>query len=429
MRKNWRTSKKLFQRAEELFPGGVNSPVRAFKAVGGNPIFIDTAYGAKIFDADGNGYIDYVMSWGPLILGHANKDVIDALTEAAEDGATYGAPTLLEIKMGEIIQKYYPSMERMRLVSSGTEATMSAIRVARAFTKRDKVLKFEGCYHGHSDGLLVKAGSGAATFGVPSSAGVPQSFAQETITVPYNDIQAVEAVVKSDGKNIACIIVEPIAANMGLVLPKPGFLEGLREITSKHGIVLIFDEVVTGFRVAVGGAQGLYGIKPDMTCLGKIIGGGLPAGAYGGKQEIMSLVSPDGPVYQAGTLSGNPVAMAAGIETIKNIGRKGFYDLLEQKAQILDQGFRDAIKRAKADVKFYRVGSMFCQYFTEHEVYDYATALKSDTNLYADYFRAMLEEGVYLPPSQFETCFLSISHSKYDIQFSMRKSYKVLRNM
>ncbi|KWT76817.1 glutamate-1-semialdehyde 2,1-aminomutase [Candidatus Magnetominusculus xianensis] len=429
MRKNWRTSKKLFQRAEELFPGGVNSPVRAFKAVGGNPIFIDTAYGAKIFDVDGNGYIDYVMSWGPLILGHAHKDVVDALTEAAEDGVTFGAPTLLEIKMGEIIQKYYPSMERMRLVSSGTEATMSAIRVARAFTKRDKVMKFEGCYHGHADGLLVKAGSGAATHGQPSSLGVPQSYAQETITVPYNDIKAVEAVVQTDWKDIACIIVEPIAANMGLVLPKPGFLEGLREITEKHGIVLIFDEVVTGFRVAVGGAQELYDIKPDLTCLGKIIGGGLPAGAYGGKKEIMSLVSPDGPVYQAGTLSGNPAAMAAGIETIKNIGRKGFYDLLESKAEILEAGFKDAIKRAKADIKFYRIGSMFCQYFTEHDVYDYETAAKSDTKLYAEYFRSMLEEGVYFPPSQFETCFLSISHSKYDIQFSMRKSYKVLRNM
>ncbi|MBF0515899.1 MAG: aminotransferase class III-fold pyridoxal phosphate-dependent enzyme, partial [Nitrospirae bacterium] len=256
-----------------------------------------------------------------------------------------------------------------------------------------------------------------------------QSYAQETITVPFNDLKAVEAVVKDSWKEIACIIVEPIAANMGLVLPRPGFLEGLREITEKHGIVLIFDEVVTGFRVGVGGAQELYGIKPDMTCLGKIIGGGLPAGAYGGKQEIMSLISPEGPVYQAGTLSGNPVAMAAGIETIKNIGRKGFYDLLESKAEILEVGFRDAIKRSKADIKFYRIGSMFCQYFTEHDVYDYATAAQSDTKLYAEYFRSMLEEGVYFPPSQFETCFLSISHSKYDIQFSMRKSYKVLRNM
>ncbi|WP_333654152.1 glutamate-1-semialdehyde 2,1-aminomutase [Dissulfurispira sp.] len=424
-----RKSKIFYKKAVELMPGGVNSPVRAFKAVGGSPIFIKKAKGSKIYDVDGNAYIDYVLSWGPMILGHSHPSVVKALKTAIENGTSFGAPTPLEIELARMIIKAYPSIEKVRMVNSGTEATMSAIRVARGFTKRDRIIKFEGCYHGHADGLLVKAGSGATTFGVPDSPGVPKSYAKNTITLPFNDIKAFKDVVQKEWKNIACVILEPVVGNIGCVLPMPGFLETLRRETEKYGIVLIFDEVMTGFRVSYGGAQKYYGIVPDMTCLGKVIGGGLPVGAYGGKREIMSMVAPEGPVYQAGTLSGNPLAMTAGIETLNILSKKDAYKGLEKTMQHLEEGLKDAAKKAGAKTKFYRAGTMFCTYFTDTEVVDYKTAKTSDTEKFSRFFRGMLNQGINLAPSQFEAGFISIAHTKADINKTINAAYRTLRGL
>ncbi len=422
-------SQSLYKKALELMPGGVNSPVRAFRAVGGNPLFIARAKGSKIYDVDGNEFIDYVLSWGPMILGHSHPQVVKALKKAIENGTSYGAPTPLEIELATLIKKAYPSIEKVRMVNSGTEATMSAIRLARAFTKRNKVIKFEGCYHGHADGLLVRAGSGATTFGIPDSPGVPEDYARNTITLPFNNIEALRNVVERDWRDIACVILEPIVGNIGCVLPREGFLEGLREVTEKFGIVLIFDEVMTGFRVSYGGAQAYYGIRPDLTCLGKVIGGGLPVGAYGGRKEIMSMVAPEGPVYQAGTLSGNPLAMTAGIVTLKILSKKSVYKTLEKRASQLEEGLKDAVKKAGISARFYRAGTMFCTYFTDREVYDYETAKASDTERFAKFFRGMLEKGIYLAPSQFEAGFLSIAHSEKDIEKTIKSAFEVMKRL
>jgi len=422
-------SKELFTKAKRIIPGGVNSPVRAFKAVGGNPLFIKSAKGSKIYDVDGNEYIDYVLSWGPMIIGHAHPVVTRALQKAAEKGTSYGAPTPLEIELTQMIRRAYPSMDVVRMVSSGTEATMSAIRAARGFTGRDKIIKFEGCYHGHADGLLVKAGSGAATFGVPTSPGVPKDYARNTITLPYNDLAAFRNVCKKAGKQIACVIIEPVVGNSGCILPKPGYLEGLRRITKQYGIVLIFDEVMTGFRVSYGGAQRAFKIKPDMTCLGKVIGAGLPVGAYGGKEEIMRKISPDGPVYQAGTLSGNPLAMTAGIETLKILSRPETYKKLLAKSKELEAGLKDAAKRAGVKTKFYRAGTMFCTYFTDREVYNFTDAAKTDMASFAKFFRAMLERGVNLAPSGYEAGFMSLAHTTADINKTVRAAYQSFKEI
>ena len=422
-------SKSLYEKAVMLMPGGVNSPVRAFKAVGGSPLFINNAKGSKIYDVDGNEYIDYVLSWGPLILGHSHPSVIKALKSAVEKGTSYGAPTPLEIELAQMVIKAYPSIEKIRMVNSGTEATMSAIRAARGFTGRDKVIKFEGCYHGHADGLLVKAGSGATTFGVPDSPGVPESYAKNTITLPFNDIKAFKDVIEKEYKTIACVIVEPVVGNIGCVLPKEDFLETLRRETENYGVILIFDEVMTGFRVSYGGAQAYYRIKPDMTCLGKVIGGGLPVGAYGGKREIMSKIAPEGPVYQAGTLSGNPIAMTAGIETLKILSKKGTYQKLEKTMQGIEEGLKDAAKKAGIKTKFYRAGTMFCTYFTDKDVVDYKTAKTSDTERFARFFMSMLNYGIYLAPSQFEAGFISLAHSKADIDKTVKAAYRTFKEI
>jgi glutamate-1-semialdehyde 2,1-aminomutase len=426
---NQKKSRELFKKAKRIIPGGVNSPVRAFKAVGGSPLFIQSAKGSKIYDVDGNEYIDYVLSWGPLILGHSHPKIVNALKKAAEKGTSYGAPTSLEIELAEMIRKAYPSMEIVRMVNSGTEATMSAIRVARGFTGRDKIVKFEGCYHGHADGLLVKAGSGAATFGVPTSPGVPKDYAKNTITLPFNDLQAFRKICDKIGKNIACVILEPVVGNSGCILPKPGYLEGLRKLTTKYGIVLIFDEVMTGFRVSYGGAQKTFKIKPDITCLGKVIGGGLPVGAYGGKKEIMKMIAPEGPVYQAGTLSGNPLAMTAGIETLKILSRPDTYKKLEAKSRALEEGLKDAARRAGVKTKFYRAGTMFCTYFTDKEVYNFTDAKNTDTVSFAKFFKKMLERGINLAPSAFEAGFMSLAHSQADINRTVRAAFEAFKEL
>ena len=426
---NHKKSRELFNKAKRIIPGGVNSPVRAFNAVGGNPIFIESARGSKIYDVDGNEYIDYVLSWGPMILGHAHPTIIKALQKAAEKGTSFGAPTPLEVELAGMVRKVYPSMEVMRMVSSGTEATMSAIRAARGFTGRDKIVKFEGCYHGHADGLLVKAGSGAATFGVPTSPGVPKDYARNTITLPYNDLNAFKKISEKAGKDIACVIIEPVVGNSGCILPKPGYLEGLRSVTKKHGIVLIFDEVMTGFRVSYGGAQKAFGIKPDMTCLGKVIGGGLPVGAYGGREDIMRKIAPDGPVYQAGTLSGNPLAMTAGIETLKILSKPDTYKKLMAKSEGLEEALKDAAKRAGIKTKFYRAGTMFCTYFTDKEVYNFDDAAKTDMAAFAKFFRGMLERGINLAPSGYEAGFMSLAHTSADINKTARAAYESFREI
>ncbi len=420
-------SKELFEEARRYLPGGVDSPVRAFRAVGGEPFFVERAEGSRIYDVDGKVYIDYVCSWGPLILGHAHPQVVNAIQEAASKGTSYGAPTPAEIELARLIIRAFPSIEMLRFVSSGTEAAMSAIRVARGFTGRDKIVKFEGCYHGHADSLLVKAGSGATTFGVPDSAGVPAELARHTITLPYNDLDAVSKTFEALGSEIACLIVEPVAGNMGVVLPKRGFLEGLREITARYGALLIFDEVITGFRLGYGGAQGLYNIRPDLTCLGKIIGGGLPVGAYGGRREIMELVAPLGPVYQAGTLSGNPLAMRAGIETLKLLAAPNFYETLEEKGERLEEGLRRQAQAAGVPVRINRAGSALTVFFTETDVVDYATAKTSDTKKYARFFTSMLERGIFLPPSQFEACFLSAAHTDWDLEETLQAAETAFR--
>jgi glutamate-1-semialdehyde 2,1-aminomutase len=417
-------SKRLFSEAKKYLPGGVNSPVRAFKAVTGEPIFIARAQGSKLWDVDGNEYIDYVLSWGPMILGHAHPKVVDAIKGAAENGTSFGAPTELEINLARMISEAMPSIEMVRMVSSGTEATMSAIRLARAYTQREKILKFDGCYHGHADSLLIRAGSGATTLGIPDSPGVSAELAKHTLTAPYNDLEAVKKIFTKEAHHLACVIVEPIAANMGVIPPADGFLEGLRQLTQENQVVLIFDEVITGFRVSYGGAQGLYRIKPDLTCLGKIIGGGLPVGAYGGKQEIMQMVAPSGPVYQAGTLSGNPVAMAAGIATLEMLSQGEIYKDLEEIAKHLFEGLVDAAQKAMAAIYPTRIGSLLCLFFTNEKVNSYASAKKSNTTAFARFFLAMLEEGIYLPPSQFEALFLSTAHSHGDIE----KTLKAARN-
>ncbi len=427
--RSFEKSRMLFKKAVKLMPGGVNSPVRAFKAVGGNPLFISSAKGSRIYDVDGNEYIDYVLSWGPMIVGHAHPAVVGALRKAIEKGTSFGAPTPLEVELAELVIKAYPSIEKIRMVNSGTEATMSAIRAARGFTGRDKIIKFEGCYHGHADGLLVKAGSGATTFGVPDSPGVPKSYAKNTITLPFNDQAALKKMIEKDWKEIACVIVEPVVGNIGCVLPKPGFLKALRTLTKKYGIVLIFDEVMTGFRVSYGGAQARFGIKPDMTCLGKVIGGGLPVGAYGGKKEIMEKISPEGPVYQAGTLSGNPLAMTAGIETLKILSKKGVYDKLEERAAELEAALRDAAQKSRTEVKFYRAGTMFCTYFTNKEVVDYESAKSSDTVKFGKFFIGMIQRGVNLAPSQFEAGFISMAHTHADVVKTARAAFDVLKGL
>lgn len=409
-------SAELFTRAERVIPGGVNSPVRAFRAVGGSPLFIREASGATITDADGNRFIDYVGSWGPMLLGHAHPAVIEAVHRAAERGTSFGAPTVLEIELAEKIIEAFPSIELVRLVSSGTEAVMSALRVARGFTGRDRVVKMEGCYHGHSDGLLVKAGSGLATFGTPDSSGVPADVARNTLVIPYNDEAALKRVFEDQGSEIACVIVEPIAGNMGCVRPRAGYLAAIREMTTGYGALLIFDEVITGFRVAFGGAQELYGVKADLTCLGKIIGGGLPAAAFGGRADVMKRVAPLGSVYQAGTLSGNPLAVTAGLEMLKLLKEINPYAELERRGAKLELGLREAAARAGVASTINRVGSMMTAFFVEGPVTDWPSAAKSDAEQYARFFRAMLEEGVYLAPSQFECAFVSTAHTDQDIE-------------
>ena len=422
-------SAKLFAHAQQLIPGGVNSPVRAFRSVGGQPRFIQRAKGARLYDVDGNSYLDYVLSWGPMILGHAPTTVISAIKKAATNGTSYGAPTELEVTLARMIHEAFPSMEKVRLVSSGTEAVMSAIRVARAFAKRDAILKFEGCYHGHSDYLLAKAGSGLATLGIPDSPGVPADFAKHTLTAPYNDIQAVRRIVNEHRDKLACIILEPIAGNMGVVPPAPDFLSSLRRLTAENGILLIFDEVISGFRVAYGGAQTLYEVTPDLTVLGKIIGGGLPVGAYGGREEIMDLIAPSGPVYQAGTLSGNPLAVSAGIATLKQLKERGIYKKLEERSGALTKGMGEAAKKAGVSFTQTRVGSMLCGFFTPGPVIDWNTARQSDTTRYGIFFHMMLEQGVYFAPSQFEAAFLSTAHTPGDIEKTIRAAHAAFKTL
>lgn len=419
-------SEELFAQAQRLMPGGVNSPVRAFKAVGGNPIFIQEASGSKIRDVDGNEYIDYVASWGPLIHGHAHPRIVEAINRAAVKGTSYGAPTQMEINLAEGVIRAFPSMEMVRMVSSGTEAAMSAIRLARGYTGRDKIVKFEGCYHGHGDSLLVKAGSGLMSLGIPECPGIVADLAAKTLTLPYNHPHRVRELFDDQGDTIACLIVEPIAGNMGVVPPKPGFLDVLREVTSKSGAVLIFDEVITGFRVSLGGAQEIFGIQPDLTCLGKIIGGGLPVGAYGGRKEIMERVAPLGAVYQAGTLSGNPLAMAAGIETLAMLSDKKVYDDLERKSDKLCQGLKKNVDELGISARFTRVGSMFSMFFTDQEIVEYDSVMSCDTGFFKRYFNAMLEEGVYIAPSQFEAGFMSTVHTDEDIERTIDISRKAL---
>ncbi len=412
-------SRKLFTEACRYFPGGVNSPVRAFGAVGGSPLFIKKGAGSKITDVDGNTYIDYVMSWGALILGHAVPEVVAAVSKAAALGSSFGAPTESESKLATVISHAIPSMERLRLVSSGTEATMSAIRLSRGFTGRDKIIKFDGCYHGHGDSLLVKAGSGAATQGIPGSAGVTAALSRDTLVCPYNDISALRKIVAQHAASIACVIIEPVAANMGVVMPDAAFLQAVRDLTARHGIVLIYDEVITGFRFHFGGVQTLQKIKPDLTCLGKIIGGGLPIAAYGGKKEIMDCVAPLGQVYQAGTLSGNPVAVAAGLAMLKVLKTKD-YAALDHKAARLCEGLKESFTRKHMPVTINRAGSLFTVFFTPQPVTDFTTARTSDTKKYAAYFKAMLHAGINLPPSQFEAQFLSFSHTDKDVALTLR---------
>ena len=410
------SSESLFKAAQEVIPGGVNSPVRAFKGVGGSPFFVARAEGARLVDEDGRVYIDFLGSWGPLILGHAAPAVVEVLAETARRGTSYGAPTAQEVEMAERISRAVPTMEMVRLVSSGTEAAMSVIRLARGATGRDLIVKFDGCYHGHADSLLVKAGSGGATFGVPDSAGVPAALAALTLALPFNDLAAVSRALESRRGEVAGVLVEPVAGNMGVVPPAPGFLAGLRELCTRHGALLIFDEVITGFRVAFGGAQALYSVRPDLTCLGKIIGGGLPVGAYGGSRELMSKVAPLGAVYQAGTLSGNPLAVAAGLATLRALEDPAAYDRLDRLGALFQRGITEAAAAAGIPVTVNRVGSMLTAFFSDGPVTDYASARRADTARYARFFHGMLERGVYLAPSQFEAAFVSLAHSEQDLE-------------
>ncbi|MGG4108199.1 glutamate-1-semialdehyde 2,1-aminomutase [Paenibacillus lautus] len=421
-------SRSAFEEAKLYIPGGVNSPVRAFKSVGLTPIYIDRGEGSRVYDIDGNSFIDYVGSWGPLIMGHAHPEVVEALQETAAKGTSFGAPTLLETKMAKLVCERVPSMEVVRMVNSGTEATMSAIRLARGYTGRSKIIKFEGSYHGHADSLLIKAGSGIATLGLPDSPGVPESVASNTIAVPYNDLESVELAFKRFGEEIAAVIVEPVAGNMGVVPPQPGFLEGLRKVTSDYGTVLIFDEVMTGFRVDLNCAQGRYGVTPDLTCLGKVIGGGLPVGAYGGKRELMDQIAPAGPIYQAGTLSGNPLAMAAGYTTLKLL-TPAIYEQLEERGACLQAGFERNAKEFGIPLTINRIGSMVCPFFTNTPVVNFDTAKTSDLDRFRQYFAAMVEEGVSVPPSQFEGMFISGAHTVEDIEATIEANYNAFKSL
>jgi glutamate-1-semialdehyde 2,1-aminomutase len=422
-------STRLQKIAERIMPGGVNSPVRSYRAVGGTPIFISRGKAAYVYDEDGNRYIDYIASWGPLILGHAYPDVVTAIKKAAENGTSFGASCEKEVELSKLIVKTYPSIDMVRMTSSGTEATMSAVRVARAFTGRDLIVKFEGCYHGHADYLLVKAGSGATTFGTPSSPGVPKGFTANTLLARFNDIGSVQRLFRKHKDKIAAIIIEPVAANMGVVTPVVGFLESLRTITEDHGALLIFDEVISGFRLGLGGAQETYGVTPDLTCLGKIIGGGLPVGAYGGKREIMKLVAPIGPVYQAGTLSGNPLAMAAGISTINGLRKKGTYEKLNEMTRQLVEGVDKILKKHGITARINSIGSMFTIFFTDSDVVDYDSALKSDTKIYARFFKSLLKGGIMFPPSQFEAVFVSLAHTESDIDMTLKAFSRVAKSL
>ncbi len=420
---NTKTSKILFEKAQALIPGGVNSPVRACKSVGCDPLFVARANGSKIYDVDGNEYIDFVCSWGPMILGHNHPAIADAVKKAVDMGTSYGAPTPSEIELAELVVEALPSVEKVRFVSSGTEATMSAIRLARGYTGKKVVVKFDGCYHGHADSFLVKAGSGVITLGIPGSPGVPEDIVKNTLSIPYNDIETLEKTLRDPKLDIACVIVEPVAGNMGVVPPAEGFLRRLRELTADLGIVLIFDEVITGFRLGFSGAQGYFGITPDLTCLGKIIGGGLPVGAYGGRKEIMDKISPVGPVYQAGTLSGNPLAMAAGIATLAELKKPGFYEALEKKAASFAAGLnRIADKYLPGQTILNRVGSMMTAFFTSDPVTDFESAMKADTVRYGMHFREMLAQGIWLAPSQFEAAFISAAQSEIDLALALEKT-------
>lgn len=422
-------SRQAFARAQAVIPGGVNSPVRAFKSVGREPVFIERGAGPRIWDIDGNSYVDYVGSWGPLIAGHAHPEVVAAIKSAAERGTSYGAPTEIESELAEEVLKAYPSMEMVRMVNSGTEATMSALRLARGVTGRSKIVKFEGCYHGHADSLLIKAGSGLLTLGVPTSPGVPAPTASTTIVASYNELEGLREIFRLEGADIAAVILEPVAGNMGVVLPEAGFLQGLRALTEEYGALLILDEVMTGFRVSYSGAQGYYGVDPDLTCLGKIIGGGLPVGAYGGKRRYMEQISPSGPIYQAGTLSGNPLAMAAGLATLKLLQVPGTYEELTRKTLRLAEGMKNTAEELGLPMWVNTVGAMFSGFFTATPVKDFASACTSNVEMFGRYFRGMLERGVYLAPSQFEAAFLTTVHTDADIDFTLEQSREVMKSL
>ena len=426
---NFSKSQELYERALKIIPGGVNSPVRACKSVGADPLFIDRADGCLIYDADGNRFIDYIGSWGPMILGHRHPAVVEAISAVLDRGSSFGAPTDLEIELAELVTAAVPSVDVVRMVNSGTEATMSAIRLARGVTGRDIIIKFDGCYHGHADTLLVAAGSGVATLGIPGSPGIPNSVVQNTLSLPFNEGETVKQVMQEKGDRVACIIIEPVAGNMGLVAPRAGFLETLREVTDKNGAMLIFDEVMTGFRVAYGGAQSIYGIEPDLTCFGKIIGGGLPVGAYGGKREIMAQIAPQGSVYQAGTLSGNPIAMAAGIATLKQLKADGFYESLEQKSERLVAGLANAAETAGIAARVDHVGSMLGMFFTDGAVSNFEDAKTCDLELFSNFYNGMRQQGIYIAPSQFEALFLSAAHMDEHIDVTINAAQLVLKDL
>lgn len=429
MKRQFTKSKRLYKTAQDLMPGGVNSPVRSFNAVGGTPAFIHKAKGAYTYDEDGNKYIDYMSSWGPLILGHSDPDVVRAVKKAAERGTSYGAPCANEVEVAKLIVKSFPGIDMVRMTSSGTEATMSGVRLARAYTGRDYIIKFEGCYHGHADYLLVQAGSGATTFGTPSSPGVPKSFTDKTLLAKYNDMSSVERLFKTYGDKIAAVILEPVAANMGVVLPQQNFLKDLRKITKKNGTLLIFDEVITGFRLGMGGAQKYFGVTPDITCLGKIVGGGLPVGAFGGSKKIMNMVAPVGPMYQAGTLSGNPLAMAAGLQTLTKLNKSANYKKLNKLTENLVDGLQDIINKLEINASINSLESMFTLFFTSPAPYDYKTALMCDTKKYSKFFENLLGTGIMFPPSQFEAVFLSLSHTEKDVDKTLNALYKSLKDL